>query len=729
MKKTILFLLLSVNIGFIIAQSPKREMRAAWIATVSRIDWPSTSLSATPTSAQRTNQQNELINILDNMASNNMNAMCFQVRSRCDAMYESSYEPWSSDLFSSASSRGTNPGYDPLAFAVEEAHKRGIEVHAWINPYRYEISYNAWTNTTLNGNYRYTHPDWILTYSTDRSILNPGLPQVRDRIRDVIAEIVNKYDVDGVIMDDYFYEDSTGNLDKDLFDSPLYNPDRLTDVGAWRRQNVNKMVAAVYDTIRKVKPYVRLGMGPFGIWSTSTTAASSNGLTLPKGITGNSEYYNSKGCDAIAWLSQGSIDYISPQLYWPSSQWPSTPTPPATSAYVPGQAYESLCQWWSDVANRYGRHFYSSQIGASSPRYMDQIEIGRQIGMNREYNLNGAPGSVLFAFKTMMNKSGFFSYLKTDYYTQKSLPPAIDWKTQDNYTATIRGTRTGTVLNWTAYSGVPGEARYTVYAVPSTQESQSDICSTSQYLLGISYTNSFTLPSTDYNSGHTFIIGILDRYGNEFIDGQKMAGTAPATPMKITSPANAHSYPSGTSSVTVVWNIRLAATGFIVEYSNSPDFPDGATYLQTPPPGPHTVQFQKTQQTTLSGLTNGTYYVRVKAYYSSVPNSIFYSSDWSEPVQFTIGVPVGISFVNDDLFDCPVYRDGTGTYLKVICKSPTILNASLTGLSGSVQSYLITDEKMPAGEYTIPLSAGLPKGIYLIRINSTLGNKVVKVII
>ena len=669
-------------------------MRAAWIATVSRIDWPTTSLSATPTSAQRTSQQNELIKILDNAASTNMNAIYLQVRSRCDAMYESSYEPWSSDLFASNSSRGTNPGYDPLAFAVEEGHKRGIEVHAWINPYRYETSLNTWTNTTLKGNYRHTHPDWILTYSDGNSILNPGLPEVRDRIRDVIAEIINKYDVDGVIMDDYFYAAGTGDLDKDLFNSPLYNPDRLTDVGAWRRQNVNKMMAAIADTIRKVKPYIRFGMGPFGIWTTSTVAAGNNGLTLPKGITGNNDYYNTNGCDPVAWLSQGSIDYISPQLYWPSSQWPSTPTPPATSAYVPGQAYESLCQWWSDVANRYSRHFYASQIGASSPRYMDHIEIGRQIGMNRKYNLNGAPGSVLFAYKTMMNTSGFFPYLKTNYYTEKAIPPAIDWKTQENYSATIRGTRTGTVVNWTACSGIPGEAKYTVYAVPDAQAGQPGICSTSQYLLGISYTNGFTLPTSNYNSGYTFIIGILDRYGNEFIDGQKMPGAAPPTPIKITSPAAGYSYPNGTSSVTVVWDIRLAATGFTVERSINPDFTGATTSTNA---GPHTAQFQQTQQTTLSGFADGTYYVRVKANYGT------YSSEWSDVVQFTIGKPNNVITPESDAII--VYGD---TEKGVV----VLFNGE-----ADIELYTVTGVLIDKTKAFQTYSRNLEKGIYILRVN------------
>jgi len=715
-RKSILLLCLVASVGIAVAQSPKREMRSAWMATVSRIDWPNAAITPNNTTSIN-NQKTAMTNILDSLAANNMNAVFFQVRPMCDAMYDSPYEPWSSFL---TGTRGTAPGggFDPLQYIVEEGHKRGIEVHVWLNPYRFETSRDQWKGRP--GDYRDILPEGcLLTYSSGRSILNPGRPEVRDRIKLIIGDIVSRYDVDGVIFDDYFYEDSTGALDDETFRNPLYNPDGLGDKNAWRRQNVNKLMAAVADTIQKTKPYVRFGMGPFGIWSTSTAAAASNGLTLPRNITGNGEYYNSKGCDAVAWLSQGSIDYISPQLYWPSSQWPSTPTPPATSAYVAGQAYESLCQWWSDVAKRFGRHFYSSQIGASSPRYMDQIEIGRQIGMNREYNLNGAPGSVLFALKTMMNRSGFFPSLKANYYTQKSLPPAIDWKSDAHYTATIRGSRSGTAVNWDAYSGVPGGARYTVYAVPDAQSGQSGICSTSQHLLGMSYINSFTLPSTAYNSGYTFIIGILDRYGNEFIDGQKMSGVAPATPMRITSPVNGHSYASGTSSVTVVWDIRLAATGFTVQRSANPAFPAGETVTATA--GPHTAQFQKTQQTALTGLTNGTYYVRVKADYNSAANSIFYSSDWSEPVQFTIGtpeppaVPAITSPVNGATVSNPVtvtwYPDSRATRGFTVERS--------------------TDSSFPAGSATVSENVGagtnqftlptLADGINYVRVRANYG--------
>ena len=618
-----IFFILALLIGFSTftnAQSPKREMRAGWIATVFGLDWPNAALNATTAASQ----QSAMTSILDNMASNNMNAIYFQVRGRCDAMYQSAYEPWSADLTGARTK--TAPSYDPLQYVITEAHKRGIAVHAWINPYRFESAANQWKGQP--GDYRNdaAFANCIITYSSGISILDPGRPVVRQRIYDIVADILGKYDVDGIVFDDYFYQSGTGNLDQST--QNLYKPSSM-DVEEWRRQNVNEMIAGVYNTIKSKKPYVTFGIAPFGIWTITGSAATAKGLTLPKGITG-ADYYATMGCDAVAWLNQGVIDYISPQLYWPSSQWPSTPTPPATSAYNAGQAYESLCQWWSDVADRYKRHFYASQIGNSAPRYMNEIEIGRQIGMNRKENLNGAPGCVLYGMKSMINKSGFLPHLKT-YFTQKAIQPAIDWKTNPTYGAVGTPSRNWLTLTWNAVAGVQGGARYTVYAVPNDLPgAPSSYCTTSNYLLGISYTNSFTIalsPASfvEIPGNHNFVIGVLDRYGNEFIDGVKMSGGNPSVPLKISSPANGATFEVD-DVVNVIWDIRLAATGFTVERSTNPNFTDAVATNA----GPHTTQFQKTQQISFSGLTGGTYYIRLRTNYGS------YSSEWSETVQFTV---------------------------------------------------------------------------------------------
>ncbi|HRU63914.1 MAG TPA: family 10 glycosylhydrolase, partial [Paludibacteraceae bacterium] len=208
MKKNIYIFFLIVallNVEKMFAQSPKREMRAAWLATVWRLDWPSVTVpKATGTNeaarqAAIQQQKNELIAIFNKLQGANMNAVFFQVRGMCDAMYQSSYEPWSAYI---SSERGADPGYDPLAFAIEEAHKRGLELHAWLNPYRYSSSIYTHGETPMD--YYITHPDWLLDYGGYTKILNPGLPEVRQRIKCIIGEIVNNYHVDGIVFDDYF---------------------------------------------------------------------------------------------------------------------------------------------------------------------------------------------------------------------------------------------------------------------------------------------------------------------------------------------------------------------------------------------------------------------------------------------------------------------------------------------------------------------------------------------
>ena len=233
--------------------NPKREMRATWLTTVANIDWP---LSYTYGEEA---QKKELISLLDACVKFNMNTVLFHIRPACDALYQSSYEPWSSYL---NNGRGVDPGYDPLQFCIDECHKRGLTCHGWINPYRYHKrgAYD-WTGNddTTQLNYKHTHPEWLLYYKND-IILDPALPEVRQQIKNVVGDIINKYDIDGLIMDDYFYPYG-GTTNQDAESVKKYKPSDMS-VGDWRRQNVNMMVKDVYDTIQAVKPWVVFGVSP-----------------------------------------------------------------------------------------------------------------------------------------------------------------------------------------------------------------------------------------------------------------------------------------------------------------------------------------------------------------------------------------------------------------------------------------------------------------------------------
>ena len=348
------------------ASGPKREMRATWFTTVANIDWPTT----TGASAQK----KEMLQMLDSIQSLKMNVVLFHVRPCADAFYKSAYEPWSSYL---KVGRGTNPGYDPLQFCIDECHKRGLACHAWMNPYRYsDRNGNDWTGSNdTELNYSHTHPEWLLTYKSS-IVLDPGLPEVRQRIKDVVGDLLSKYDVDGIIFDDYFYPYG-GTTNQDDATAAKYKPEGM-NVHDWRRDNVNKMVQDVYDTIQAVKPWVTFGISPFGIWTTNYTVAAKEGVTLPSGITGGNMYQEIY-CDPVAWLKAGSIDYISPQLYWKIGG---------------GQDYKLLSKWWGRLADRFGKHFYSSM---AIYRYHDEgaftvSELQNQAQLNRTAVTDNAPG-------------------------------------------------------------------------------------------------------------------------------------------------------------------------------------------------------------------------------------------------------------------------------------------------------------------------------------------------
>ena len=329
MKKTFLLLslLFSVAVSSLYAASPKDEFRATWLATVFSIDWPKTSATTT---ANRTAQQKELTDIFDKMKAGNMNAVCLQVRGRCDAFYKSSYEPWAAEL---AGSRGKDPGYDPLAFAIEEAHKRGMELHVWVNPFRVTSSGTISTSDKVWQN----AGQWIIKYNNGTftgQIIDPGYPEAREYVLDVLMEIVENYDVDGILMDDYFYPYG-GTTTEDAKSKSLHKPssglidqdkDGSTD-DDWRRSNVDDMMKKLYDRIQATKPWVRFGMGTFGIWTMKSAVASAYGISLPSGITGLDDY-EEQACNPVEWVKGGYVDYINPQLYWPTT---ST-----------GQSYEKL---------------------------------------------------------------------------------------------------------------------------------------------------------------------------------------------------------------------------------------------------------------------------------------------------------------------------------------------------------------------------------------------------
>lgn len=430
---------------------PKREFRGAWIATVSNLDWPGSPTGDPPT------QRAQLVSVLDGLKSVGINAVVFQVRPACDAFYFSLIEPWSYWLTGQQGRAPTSP-FDPLDFAILEAHKRGMELHAWFNPYRAEVKVGSYP-LALN-HIVVTHPDLTKDYPIYSGsvpsrkltgylrILNPGLPEVRNYVTSVIMDVVRRYDIDGVHFDDYFYPyPTTDSLSRivPFADSDTYfqhNPKGLS-LGDWRRDNVNALIKMISDSIRTVKPGVKFGISPFGIWKSG----------VPSGISGLSAY-DEIYCDAVKWVDSLWIDYITPQLYWP---------------FGGGQDFGKLMPWWSSVRN--GRHFYPGQAAYRiSDGNWGPSELPNQIRLNRSNTY--AQGSVFFraTYGVTNNPKGFADSLKTDLYKYPALRPIMSWKdTITPYNPTslaITKFASSAVITWTAPPAAPDGGlaeQYVVY--------------------------------------------------------------------------------------------------------------------------------------------------------------------------------------------------------------------------------------------------------------------------
>lgn len=481
----------------------KREMRSVWIATVFNIDWPKGADYGKPDQMKA-----DLIAYLEACKTANLNSVCFQVRPMCDAFYKSSYEPWSSYL---SGKRGTDPGWDPLAFAVQEAHKRGLRIDAWVNPYRYsKTPEQPWAGESWSNAKDAEARKHLLTYG-GVSILDPAQQWTIDRIVNVCVEIITKYDVDGLIFDDYFYPQDipTNYTAGDYQEYKSYNPKRLS-FGDWRRDNVNRMVKAVYAAVQQHRPDCSFGISPAGVsCSDAAVAKKHNVERIPRG---SDWQYNGIFSDPVQWLEDKSIDYISPQIYW------STTNPLAP--YIP------LTQWWSKVANQFGRHHYASHYNTSESvltpgNTASYIQMLYQISANRSNTLNNAPGSIFFSAKCLKDGvwgNTFTNYVAKNIYTHKAIPPAMTWKAKANYKKPENLAKNGKQLSWNDVSN-DKMCRYAIYAVPKATSmpyastAQNGI--NSEHLVDVTYTNSYELPA-DKADNYWYAVTALDAANNEY---------------------------------------------------------------------------------------------------------------------------------------------------------------------------------------------------------------------
>lgn len=394
MRLLIILCLLSLTV---FAQTPpEREFRAAWIATVDNIDFPSKKTLAIP------EQKAELLRDLDLARELKLNAVIFQVRPMCDALYRSEIEPWSEFL---TGKMGKPQDFDPLAFLVAEAHKRGILVHAWFNPYR---AYHPAAKTVSNKHISKTRPDLVRKYGK-YLWLDPGEKEVQDYSLKVVLDVVRRYDIDGVHFDDYFYpypENDTAGNKIDFPDDASWK--KYTDGGGklarddWRRRNVDDFIGAVGTGIKKIKPDVMYGVSPFGIWQPVPEKDI-------RGLNAYAELY----ADARKWLRDGTVDYLAPQLYWETAR--------------KGQSYPVLLDWWN-AQNSTGRHIWPGlatyRIG-SNPNFTAG-EIADQIKKTRKSKPSA--GSLQFSFKWLPSDlGGIQKTLRESVFQRDALIPASPW--------------------------------------------------------------------------------------------------------------------------------------------------------------------------------------------------------------------------------------------------------------------------------------------------------------
>lgn len=395
------FLFVLIFLQSVVAAQPEQEFRAVWIATVDNIDWPSKKGIAVDS------QKAEFIRILDLHKSNGMNAVIMQVRPATDAFYPSPYEPWS-EWLSGVQGKPPSPYYDPLEFMITETHKRGMEFHAWCNPYRADFSIGK--ASIAPSHITRLHPTWFLEYG-GKKYFDPGNKEAQAFVVEVIRDMTERYDVDAIHFDDYFYPYRIA--EKEFPDSVSYQQYKngLTK-DDWRRSNVDSVIVGLSRMIKQTKPWVKFGISPFGVWRNSDQ--DPRGSNTKAGQTNYDDLY----ADILLWLQKGWIDYVAPQLYWEFGH--------------KAAPYEVLIDWWSK--NTYGKHCYIGlgiYRAGTSDAWKDSTLIPRQIELLR--NTPNMQGMIFFSSKTFnKNPNGWNDSLRLHYFKEPALVPEMEWMPKKN---------------------------------------------------------------------------------------------------------------------------------------------------------------------------------------------------------------------------------------------------------------------------------------------------------
>lgn len=357
----------------------KVELRGVWITTVYDIDWPKTQNNPKA-------QMKEFIDILETLKSLNFNAVFVQIRPVSDALYKSGINPWSEYL---TGKQGVNPGYDPLKFMIEETHKRNMEFHAWLNPYRVTTQ-GTDLDKLANNNVAKLRPDWVLPFE-NALFYNPENPEVVNYIAVTVYEIIKKYCVDGIHFDDYFYP----------YNYPLpEGEDREGEIANKRREAVTQMIRLVYNVIKSIRPSVQFGISPFGVWKNKSS-------DIKGSESKNLESYYDAYMDTVTWVKEGIIDYIAPQIYWTIDN--------------KNSHYETLVKWWSDLVEGTDVSLY---IGQNINNADIAKEIAQEITINRTYC--EVEGSIFFSMRNIEENTGNVVEQFKQVYSCRAITP-VQW--------------------------------------------------------------------------------------------------------------------------------------------------------------------------------------------------------------------------------------------------------------------------------------------------------------
>lgn len=479
----------------------KHELRAAWIASVTNIDWPSkTGLSIA-------DQKAEFAAFLDEQKAMGMNAVVMQIKPTADAFYPSRYGLWSKYL---TGVQGKDPGYNPLQYMVEEAHQRNMEFHAWFNPYRITMPLGKTAelsdlNKLPEDHPARQHPDWVVPYG-QQLYFNPGIPEVQKFVVDGIMEVVKQYDIDAVHMDDYFYPYKISGVSfPDQATYEQYGKNRFSNIDDWRRDNVNNLVKNINQNIKAEKPYVKFGISPFGVWRNK--AVDPTGSDTQAGQTNYDDLY----ADTRTWINEGYIDYIAPQLYW--------------NIGLRVADYAKLLDWWSKEVRGKNVQLYIGQadykintITNGVDNWLNPEEMPNQLKLNRTYEV--FHGSMHFSAKDLRrNPLGIADRLADDIYHYPSLIPSMPWidhtapkapKLRENKVIA------GRVL-FRIHDPKYSEARsYAIYRFEGTEpgsiEDPAHLFTTVRKTTSSQW---FTDKSVEKGKSYTYVVTALDRTHNE----------------------------------------------------------------------------------------------------------------------------------------------------------------------------------------------------------------------